>query len=750
MESSRLSTHDAATPALAGAVTSLPAPLCAQCPLDRARALFAASVAIDVPSPVLGQLVLRADQVETVRRVRAHLRRDGGCLLADDVGTGKTYVALAAARDWARPLVVAPASLRTTWARAAERAGVLCEFASHEALSRGRAPDAPFDGIVVDESHRFRATSRRHAMLARLAARAPVLLLSATPLQNRVQELAAQLALFLGEVAYRLRPLQLTHWVVRSRTTAAAGLPRVAPPRWLSIDADDGDVLRAILALPPPPRAADAGDGGVLLQISLVRAWASSRGALVATVRRRQRTLTAIEQCHQEGRLPTRRELRSWTGGSEVQLGFPTLLASSSVGARQQAVLAHVIGREREALDALLRTIAAATDADALRTAALLRLRRSHADASILAFSEWVGTIRAYWSALRHEPGVGLLTATEARIASGRVSREELLERFAPRAQGARAPAARERVTLLLATDLLSEGVNLQDASVVVHLDLPWNPARLAQRLGRIRRPGGASEVASYLMAPPARAALLLRTESRLRAKLVRAESTIGRSIAVVPALAASGTAPAQGDPHRTLHDSPPTSMSSAERRGEIARILARWQTAGAAVVEQPDRDDGCAIAGALADASGWVALLDDGRLVASLARDDCRPEPSDEPEAILPALEAADGAPRSQTAEERDRAVRAVDEWLTHEWTQRSSGLDAAHTPLRRRVLRALALPLPLGIERALDTLAKQRGASADWVETADRLLERGPISAREGASFGRPRCRALILFGT
>jgi hypothetical protein len=34
--------------------------------------------------------------------------------------------------------------------------------------------------------------------------------------------------------------------------------------------------------------------------------------------------------------------------------------------------------------------------------------------------------------------------------------------------------------------------------------------------------------------------------------------------------------------------------------------------------------------------------------------------------------------------------------------------------------------------------------------VENAAGLLERGPVSAREGASFGQPRCLALILFGT
>lgn len=773
MEPSRLSGRDSATSALPPPADG-EAMRTARGRLDHARAVFAASVSIDVPSPTLGDVVLREDQIDTVQRVRAQLRRDGGCLLADDVGTGKTYVALTVARDWARPLVVAPASLRTTWARAAERAGVRCAFASHEGLSRGRAPEESFDGIVVDESHRFRATSRRHAVLARLAARVPVLMLSATPLQNRLHELADQLAMFLGEVAYRLGPLQLTRWVVRSATTGTTGLPRVAPPRWLPIDADDGDVLRAILALPPPPRAADAGDGGVLVQLSLVRAWASSRGALAATVRRRQRTLAAIEQCHQEGRLPTRRELRSWECGGEVQLGFPSLLAASGLSGRQQATLAQAIEHEREALDCLLCTIAATRDADTPRVAALRQLRHAHADASILAFSEWTATIRAYSSAFREEAGVGSLTASEARIASGRVSREELLERFAPHAQGARMPAAHDRVTLLLATDLLSEGVNLQDASVVVHLDLPWNPARLAQRLGRIRRLGGASEIASYLVAPPAPAALLLRTERRLRAKLARAEAIVGRSIAVIPALDASALATLQADPHGAQCDSPASSLSTAERRSEIVRRLLRWRAAGTVVVEAPEDGDGCTIAAVVADTWGWIALLDDGRLVAALAHGDRRPTPSGAPEMILTALELADGEPRRETAVERDCAQRAVDEFIALDWTQRSSGLEIADTPLRRRMLRlleatlraaprhrrativgcaarvrhALTCPLPLGIERELDALAGRRSASADWVEAADAILARG-LSARESVALGRSRCRALILLG-
>ena len=735
--------------------------------LDQARALLAASIVADAPSPTLGAIVLTPDQCETVCRVRAQLRRDGGCLLADDVGTGKTYVALAAARDWAQPLIVVPASLRSTWAQAARRAHVHCTLATHEALSRGRALDGDFDGIVVDESHRFRPTSRRHAALADLAARAPLLMLSATPMQNRARELAAQLALFLGEIAYELEPAQLTRWVVRSAASPRLALPRVRPPRWLPVGADDADVLRAILALPPPPRAADAGDGGVLLQLSLVRAWASSRAALTAAVQRRQRTLAAIDQCHHEGRLPTRRELRSWTAGGDVQLGFPTLLASSGVDGERRAALAEAIERERAALAALSQTISDAADPDAMRVEAVRGVRRAHAGESILAFSEWRSTVQAYWRALRREPGIGMLCAAEARIASGRLPREELLARFAPRAQGVRAPVSHERVTLLLATDLLAEGVNLQDASVVVHLDLPWNPARLAQRLGRIRRPGGADVVASYLMSPPGRTALLLQAESRLRAKLARAERTIGRSIGVLPVLCAD-------DSREEVREATSTSLSAAESRSEIARRLACWRSAAEPPTGRSAEGAGVA-AGLRADSSGWIALLGDGRLVATHAGSEPAGSPSESPEVILRVLELASGAARRPRDAERDEALRALEAWMARDWTHRSSGLDVTDTPMRRRVRRALeeavrtaprhrraeilraaatvraalTRPLPLGVERALSALADERSLLSPWLAMAAVVVTRAPVGSIAPSERSPPDWRALILLG-
>jgi superfamily II DNA or RNA helicase len=257
--------------------------------LRAARARIAAAVAGVLPPEELGEIRLRAEQRLAVARVVESIDRDGGALLADDVGRGKTFVALAVARRWAQPLVVAPASLRDTWEQAMRRAGVPCAFISHEALSRRRRPDVVPDGVIVDESHRFRsATTRRYDMLAELAARVPVLLMSATPLQNRPRDLAAQLAIFLGTRALSFDVDTLARFVVRTPMLDRSPLPVVAPPRWIPLDADDGGVLRAILALPPPARAIDAGDGGVLRTITLVRAWASSRAALTRIIERRR------------------------------------------------------------------------------------------------------------------------------------------------------------------------------------------------------------------------------------------------------------------------------------------------------------------------------------------------------------------------------------------------------------------------------------------------------------------------------
>ena len=609
-----------------------------------ARARIASAVVRATVNPCLGAITLRSDQQATARRVLTLLDRHGGCLLADDVGSGKTFVALAVARRWARPLAVVPASLSALWTQACLAAGVSCEIVSHERLSRGWLPAEEHDGVIVDESHRFRSpASRRYGALTRLTAAAPVLLLSATPLQNRQRDLSAQIALFLGARAHRLGAAVLATFVVRGPERNVPGMPRVAPPRWVRPHAEDGAVLEALLALPPPPLPRDGGEAAALRTIGLVRAWASSRAALRDTLRQRRRAATAIEQSVMAGLVPSRRELRSWYAMDDtVQLGFAALLVDGTPDASRLEAFVRALRIEERGLDVLARAMADSDDPDPARADLLRAIRIEYSGERILAFTERSATARAYFRLLRADSAVGLLTAREARIASGNIAREVLLARFAPRARGVVPPPDRETVTLLLATDLLSEGVNLQDASVVVHLDLPWNPARLAQRVGRVRRPGGAPIVRSILYLPPARAEHLLDVETRLRRKLEAAESAIGRGIAVIPGLVASADPLHQGD---------------AARLGEIASIIASWESSSAATAGEEGL--ACIIAGARSSSPGWLAMFDDGELVGGTTS-----AASDDPRLLLPLARAVTDDGCSIDSATADAAMSACARW--------------------------------------------------------------------------------------
>ena len=66
----------------------------------------------------------------------------------------------------------------------------------------------------------------------------------------------------------------------------------------------------------------------------------------------------------------------------------------------------------------------------------------------------------------------------------------EWFMRFAPKANNYELRSSDEELRILIATDVLSEGLNMQDANHVINYDLHWNPVRLIQRVGRVDRIG--------------------------------------------------------------------------------------------------------------------------------------------------------------------------------------------------------------------------------------------------------------------
>ena len=128
----------------------------------------------------------------------------------------------------------------------------------------------------------------------------------------------------------------------------------------------------------------------------------------------------------------------------------------------------------------------------------------------------------------RNELGahVALVTgSTSNRSTVGTSQFDDILRHFAPKAQNWERSG--EEIDVLIATDCLSEGQNLQDCDLVVNYDIHWNPVRLMQRFGRIDRLGSRNhEVAMINFWPTADLDRYLDLRHRVEARMALADAT--------------------------------------------------------------------------------------------------------------------------------------------------------------------------------------------------------------------------------
>ena len=116
------------------------------CALAAARHAIATSLVRDrafIPER-LGNVTLRPAQRDAAARLASLVALHGGAMLAEPVGLGKTFTALAAASSMTRSslLIVAPAALRGMWTNALGECGMQAAIVTHESLSRGVMPPA--------------------------------------------------------------------------------------------------------------------------------------------------------------------------------------------------------------------------------------------------------------------------------------------------------------------------------------------------------------------------------------------------------------------------------------------------------------------------------------------------------------------------------------------------------------------------------------------------------------------------------
>lgn len=134
------------------------------------------------------------------------------------------------------------------------------------------------------------------------------------------------------------------------------------------------------------------------------------------------------------------------------------------------------------------------------------------------------------------QPIMGAYAKVYERGAAGGVDqggRASTIAGFAPKTAGPRnakgEPTAEDEYDILFATDVLAEGVNLQQAGQMINYDLPWNPMRIVQRHGRVDRIGSQHDYIQLgLFFPAARLDDLLRLEERLQNKIALADAAVG------------------------------------------------------------------------------------------------------------------------------------------------------------------------------------------------------------------------------
>jgi hypothetical protein len=193
---------------------------------------------------------------------------------------------------------------------------------------------------------------------------------------------------------------------------------------------------------------------------------------------------------------------------------------------RFQPQLAKDLGTDSASLLAVLHRCGEWNPARDAQLAALIRLiTRTHRGEKIIVFSQFADTVRYLGTQLQAR-GINRLVGV-----TGTTENPTLIAwRFSPVSNDKRAQVTLDQeLDVLIATDVLSEGQNLQDAAIVVNYDLPWAIIRLVQRVGRVDRIGQQSEtIRCYSFLPADGVERIIRLRARVRQRLQENAEVVG------------------------------------------------------------------------------------------------------------------------------------------------------------------------------------------------------------------------------
>jgi superfamily II DNA or RNA helicase len=584
-------------------------------------------------APALGRSAvdLAEFQEDAVKKARRILARYDGVLIADSVGLGKTWIGKKLLEDFAyhrrqKAVVVCPASLREMWTTELSSATIAAQIVGMEELGRDTFDASPFgdaDVILIDECHNFRNDkANRYLALetiiqlnggrGRDGEHKKVVLLSATPINNDLYDLANQVRLFtqsrpdyfreagIGDFnAYFRRARRmvrkedvsagvvlfnlLEEVMVRNTrpyirvaypNATIQGKPVAFPNRQLhTVEYDLGatygglydDIVAAIDSLSLAPYKLEAykkksaiadedqhkfeqgrEEGLVgIFKTRFLKRLESSIEAFRLSLRRAltfeetykdyllDRKVVSSKDFQKAIRFLARDEEDDIAGGSVADeldtvaeaREYIESLPTVDLNQYELRKLTHDV----EADVKLLKSLYDRTEALAAKDGKLERLIELLAGdlkgKKALIFSTFKDTTRYLHRWLTE--GAKFLKAAGnphiRRIDSGNHpdERAHIIAQFAPVASG-KNPLPDPRIDILISTDVLSEGQNLQDCGIIINYDLTWNPIRLVQRNGRIDRIGSPhTDIGIYNLFPEDELEALLHLIKRLNDRIL-------------------------------------------------------------------------------------------------------------------------------------------------------------------------------------------------------------------------------------
>ena len=293
-----------------------------------------------------------------------------------------------------------------------------------------------------------------------------------------------------------------------------------------------------------------------LLRSGMLKRFESSPHAFAETCHRMANSHDAFLALLEQGRVATGDELADWMSADSDDIDAADKHADHHTGIHEDAAaydiprLRQDVARDRDLLRsfaATARTVVPGEDpnlSELIEQLADIAAEAAESGTSeqdvrnrrkVLIFSYYADTVDWIFEHLVETvPNDERLSAYRDRMASlsgntGTASKESVIWGFAPRTADAPEGCDDDLYDIVVTTDVLAEGVNLQQARHIVNYDLPWNPMRLVQRHGRIDRIGSHhSEVFIRCVFPDTRLDELLNLEERLHHKIRQAAASIG------------------------------------------------------------------------------------------------------------------------------------------------------------------------------------------------------------------------------